>query len=123
LETSSGDSVRAGDAVVFRWLEGELTGVLVQHPYPEREYLRIRTRGSNFSVPRGDVLRPAPPGEPVAAKPDVMELMSRSSLGGAAWCDTCRHPDLNHDPGCISQGCACTEFRAMTPQDWLAWRR
>lgn len=61
----------------------------------------------------------------------IRELISRSSLGGNAWCATCEHPDILHENhGCIALGyidstdtvaCGCPKLRRMTPEEWLAW--
>lgn len=62
------------------------------------------------------------------------EVLSRSSLGGYAWCSTCKHPDLLHQTfrhrarsrvktgGCQSEGCECVMLVRMTPSEWLEWR-
>ena len=57
----------------------------------------------------------------------MKDLVSRSTLGGEAWCVYCAHPDLVHDDtGCFSVEedgeytwtCSCNEFTPMTPAEW-----
>ncbi len=45
----------AGSVVRFRWLDGTLTGVVVNHPKPGK-WRRIRTKGSGFTVPPEDIV-------------------------------------------------------------------
>jgi hypothetical protein len=62
----------------------------------------------------------------------LKEVIARSSLGGHAWCTTCKHPDLNHRSirpfadqrgSCEWEGCLCSVLRRMTPEEWLAWKQ
>ncbi len=49
--------MKAGDPVVFKWLDRELTGILITHPRPDtpKKWLSIRIKGSSFKVPPEDV--------------------------------------------------------------------
>ena len=60
---------------------------------------------------------------------DITTLISRSSLGGGAWCSRCEHPrDLHDDSGCFNVmtsavddyewTCSCEEFVPMTSVEW-----
>ncbi len=56
----------------------------------------------------------------------MRDLIARSSFGGHAWCETCKHPDLLHVDG-VCHGnhvivCPCARLQRMTPQQWLRWK-
>lgn len=60
---------------------------------------------------------------------EINELIAKSSLGGAAWCSTCKHPDALHTAphlGTVCFGensqCGCQRFVAMTPDEYLKWK-
>ena len=54
---------------------------------------------------------------------ELRELIAKSSLGGAAWCSNCGHPDLLHERaecfGLEAGRCPCPNFKAMTPAEWM----
>lgn len=72
------DEVKKGDAVVFKWGEGELTGILVTPPLAkdgyETRYVRVRTRRTDYSIPWEDVLRAAPERKWVPNSPESVRV-------------------------------------------------